>query len=32
MSEIQIACALFAAPTLIVGIVFVIGSYVFGGH
>jgi hypothetical protein len=32
MSEIQIACALFAAPSLIVGTVFLIGSYVFGGQ
>jgi hypothetical protein len=32
MSEIQIACALFAAPSLIVGSIFVVGSYFFGSH
>jgi len=32
MSDIQIACALFAAPSIIVGTIFVIGSYVFGGQ
>jgi hypothetical protein len=32
MSELQIACALFAAPSIVVGAVFVVGSYVFGGQ
>jgi hypothetical protein len=32
LTEIQLACLLFAAPSILVGTIFVIGSYVFGGQ
>lgn len=31
MSEIQIACALLAGPSIIVGTIFAIGHVLFGG-